>query len=348
MNDRPHQKQRQGKYFWIAFWLTLAVLVVLYTWAQMRVGKLVKTESGEILLSGTYARNWEQALPKLIADMEDYFGEAGAEISGQIDTRIDAAFAPVYRQIPKFADFHYSVTGEYSEMITALAGHLSKDLQRILFDETAFQTHLQTSEQQILEVSQAIVAKALARTGEDIKSTMEFSNQDMAIISEVVAISLEDAKKRFGDQYATLRYVGTATGAAATAALTAKLMGKKAATKLATKLAAKGAIKTATIAGGAGTGALAGSWGGPVGAAIGGIIGAAVTWFATDKLIITIDEYLNREQFEKEITTLLDKEKAAIKTQLITAYQTQLNTLLKHNREGLQKNIRTTIDLIRK
>jgi len=83
-------------------------------------------------------------------------------------------------------------------------------------------------------------------------------------------------------------------------------------------------------------GAAAGSAVPGVGTALGGILGAAAVWLTTDKAVVEVGEYLNREAFEADMATLIDVEKARIKEELREGYGTYLSNISEHTRKKLE------------
>lgn len=330
------------KYFWWSFWLILLLLAGLYLWAQFRVSKLVQTADGQVAIEEGYSTLWRAVLPEVIAGMSEYFEAAQQDIEVRINANIDQAFSAVYPQIEPFVDFHYSLTGEYTELLSALAGDISADLQRILFDDIQFDQRLQQAQSQIYQQAEPIIVQAFKNTRTDMQQAMNFNDQEMGLLGKIVVLSSEDAQARFSQGYSTLRLASTA----AAGTLAAKVMSKKLATKMAAKLAAKGGLKAVAAATGAGTGALAGAWGGPVGAVIGGALGAIVAWVATDQIMISVDEYFNREEFTRELVALIDEQKAHTKATLAAGYAAQLQYMVTSNRDSL-KNLPTTGEIIR-
>ena len=115
--------------------------------------------------------------------------------------------------------------------------------------------------------------------------------------------------------------VGTATASVGGFAM-AKIMSKKIASKLFAKIAMKtsaqffakgaGSILVGSFAG-------AGSVFGPVGTVAGAVVGGVATWFAADAVIIRLDEYFNRTDFENELKLIVDENKAELKVVLLNA-----------------------------
>jgi len=51
-----------------------------------------------------------------------------------IDSVLEDVYLPVYKAIPPYADFHYSVLGEYTELTEAARGQMSEALYERLFN----------------------------------------------------------------------------------------------------------------------------------------------------------------------------------------------------------------------
>ena len=83
--------------------------------------KQVARQQVAAYLADRNASIWENKLAGIAENVDDELnGKAKAEIDAFIDEKADALFAPVYGQVPVFANFHYSVSGEYSEIAAAL------------------------------------------------------------------------------------------------------------------------------------------------------------------------------------------------------------------------------------
>ena len=60
------------------------------------------------------------------------------------------------------------------------------------------------------------------------------------------------------------------------------------------------------------------SWSGP-GAAACGVVGAVAAWLVTDAVIINLDEYFNRDEFEAELRQIIGEDRAEKKLLLEAA-----------------------------
>ena len=266
---------------------------------------------------------------------------AGAKTEQIVAEQINTAFAPVYERIPVFLDFHYSVIGEYAELTAAVVDGAGSELTRILFDEIDFDQRLNSAIVSIQSESDTVLSTALTRINDDIREKLDLAPSDLALLGKVVTLSIEDAGKRFDGSELMFKGAGAMAGAGAVAAVMTKTVGKKIASKLAAKAAAKTAVKAATGAsGGAATGAAAGMVCGPLAwvcVPVGGVAGAITFWLATDKVIIEVDEYFNKETFEAELRALIDEEKARLSAEIGTLYQSRIHEILTDNETRLRE-----------
>lgn len=358
MNKRSLLSRPEGSratQFWVAFWLTIFVLLGLYLFAQHQLHQQLNQTATEpvfttdpdgktVFSASTYERLQEQipALKKFNADQLQKV--AAIDIADLVDKKVDELFAPVYLQVPKFASFHYSVPGEYSELASYLAGEIGKNMQRVLYDETDFERRLSETNEQISAAATKVLAQALSNIQTQMQQTIELKDEDMNILRQTMLLAMEDVEARYQDGLLAVRGVGAAAGLGLSVA-GLKLASKAIAKKVAAKAAAKGALKVGGIAAGAGSGAAAGSVLGPVGTVIGGIVGATVAWVATDAVIIEIDEYFNRDEFEAELITMIDTQKTQLKDSITESYASLLQSLAEQNEKAF--DALTPADLIR-
>ena len=123
---------------------------------------------------------------------------------------------------------------------------------------------------------------------------------------------------------------GAYIGARITARIAAKPLFKQAA-----EVVIKQIIKRSTgIGGGAAVGAAVGGTVGsavPVigtaaGAVVGGVIGGAAAWFATDYVLIKLEEYISRENFKREIVYGIKQQEAEVMRALDDIFQVNQTT----------------------
>lgn len=291
-SGRPTAKRLKASHW---FWGTIAVLLLvtlaLHFAASWHLAK--QGAEGE----GKSARQTAAEAEAKATQVEHWFAKAGeeaAKVRAKIDQKLDKAYAPVYAGIPAYMDFHYSLNGEWLELGAAAIGEISDGLDKDMFVD--------------LDKRLDTVAADLGRDFDQIyfgvldRATAGLPGEAEAL-DPVVAKALKGSKSRIK------KTVGM--GALETVAL--KGMTKVFAKKLGFKLAAKVATKTGTkwavtLTGGA-SGAAVCSWTGP-GAAACGLIGAGIAWVGTDVAMIKLEEYLKRDDFEKELHALVDEHKA--------------------------------------
>lgn len=342
--------------FWAAFWITILLLLGLYFFIQYRLVQqlaaqaeqptfVTDSQGGTVFSSQAYLR-LQELIPELRKYNVDRLQEtAYLSIEDKIDEEVEYLFAAVYRQIPKFANFHYSVRGEYTELASYLAGEIGENMQRVLFDEVEFQAGLQLANEAVSSAATETLTEALAAISQNMESTLELSKEDLGLLGDAMILAMEDVEARFEDGLLAARGLGAASGLGLSVA-GMKVASKVIAKKVAAKAAAKGALKVGGIMGGAGSGAAAGSVFGPVGTVIGGVVGATIAWVATDAIIIEIDEYLNRDEFEADIVAMIDAQKDQIAQRMKHNYQVVINALAVENERAL--DALTPMDIIQR
>lgn len=229
---------------------------------------------------------------------------ARAEAEAQIGPLLDAAYAPAYAAIPTYADFHYSVYGEYAELTAAALGDIGARLQETLFAGL---------DDRLSEVARRVDTTFVTRfeTGASVTS-------GSALLGPVTRRALDSAKQRM---LVTAPVAGvTAVTGKAALSVAAKLMAKKIGTKLALKAAAKSGGKLAAAVGGAGAGAGVCSWTGP-GAGRCALAGGIGAWLVADYGIVKLDEFWNRDAFEADLRAMVDEQKADHRAALMAALQ---------------------------
>ena len=279
------------------FWGTIAVLLLITltlhfaaSWHQAKLG--AEDEGKAARQTATEAEAEAKA-----TQVEHWFamaGEEAAKVRAEIDPMLDKAYAPVYAGIPAYIDFHYSLKGEWLELGAAAIGEISSGLDKYMLVD--------------LDKRLDTVAADLGRDFDQryfgvLDRAMAGLPGGAEALGPVVAKALKDSKSR----------ITKTGGMVALEAVALKGMTKVFANKLGVKLAAKVATKTGTkwavtLTGGA-SGAAVCSWTGP-GAAACGLIGAGIAWVGTDFAMIKLEEYLKRDDFEKELRALVDEHKA--------------------------------------
>jgi hypothetical protein len=337
-----------NKKMWLAFWATIIILLIIYFSAIYKaneISKIQTTQDGKhVELSAEIAEIWKENSSNMLSAIDDELNsKAKSEIDMLIDEKIDVAFNKAYGQIPKFADFHYSVTGEYSEIVDILSGEMSNRVQEILFKQVGVEANLQNAFTDIADSSQKKIEKSIETTNYNIKIKINLSNNDINKFTKILELTTQDIKNRFRPlEYSTIRNVRQKS----MNIVLAKIIGKKLAVKITAKTSVKTAAKAGSILGGAGTGAGTCAVGGPIAAGVCGVVAGVVTWFVVDKLIVEIDEHFNRDEFEQELRSMLDEQKLEIKKGLKDSYSTILTTLADDQKNRIKSGVIIPKDLI--
>lgn len=298
----PPAQQSPGRVFNIAFWSTIAVLALLSLglvgWVALRGHSAPEPggpEGGEPVV-------YRPAPTELERILREAGNSALETVTPAIKAALDEAFKAVHQAVPAYAGFHYSVLGEYTELVGAVFGQMETELNNRLFGGIG--DRLNAAAARIDTAYVAAFATELERqTGAMLAATPEADVLDRA--TQAVLASMAQRMR----VTAPLAGVAAMTGGAAAIKVITSAMAKKVATTVAAKAAAKGVVKTLTISGGAGTGATIGLSLGPVGALVGGVIGAAGAWLLADAVVVNIDEYFNRGEFEQYLHDMIDAER---------------------------------------
>lgn len=344
--------QNTKQIFWKYFWYTIAVLLLMYITALVYISlensnknslsqkrsTLSEETNGSITIAPEFFKMLEKQLPLIDNDISSELNKTEHKIYANIDREVDVLFEPVNQQIPKYADFHYSLTGEYLEIGSALSGNLASSIKEKLFDTVDFDAKYNMVLNTIQSNSQSFISETTAIVNEKSKNRLNLSTDEMKIFNKVSTLSIEDSMARFDDISSNIIRAGAlGTGAKFSTVVIAKVMGKKIATTVLAKAAAKGGAKIVGIGGGAAAGAAVGSVVPGVGTVVGGVVGAVAAWLAVDKVIIEMDEVFNREEFEKDLKTLIAKQKENMKIEIKSAYAKSLSFFSKDLQERYGK-----------
>lgn len=245
----------------------------------------------------------------------------------ELRARLDVVFAPVHAAVPAYADFHYSVLGEYIELTEAALRSVSSSMEERLFE--GFDPRLIAALDEVGKTYQAAFRSEIEQSAEAGRLALG----EEAILGAATRLAIEDTVARAGVGVpAEIAAAGVgAIGAKAAAAALGKALVKGVA-----KIAAKSAVKPLGIGGAAAAGAAAGSPAGPPGAVIGGVVGAALGWFTMDYAIVKIDELISREAFEADLHALIDGEQEllALRIEDLLASRAGVGVTMNERRES--------------
>jgi len=266
----------------------------------------------------------EQSASELDSRLADANKLALAAAMAQVGPLLDAAYKPVYDKIPEYADYHYSVWGEYAELGTAAIGNVGAKLKEMLFEGL---------DGRLREVGVSLDNSFNSRFETELKASGNEAGS--SAFGQLTSLAIEDAMSRM---IVTLPVSSAAAiGTATTIKVAATVVAKKIAAKLAVKAAAKTGGKWAATGTGAGVGAAACWWAGP-GAGLCAAAGGVGAWIIADYGIVKLDEYWNRDEFEADLRAMINEQKAAQEAALGRALYERANSVRAEHRKVVQRH----------
>lgn len=342
---------------WVGFFgvLVLAALLSLAAglrlfWALDRLEPAIeKATAWRIIVHGELHLLDEAEYRDFLDALEDgthsRLSQLQEEADALIQRQVAWAFQPVYQAIPRYADWYYSLTGEYLRYAHALGGgvadFMTDRLEEILFRESGAQARLDSLPARLQGEMDARLQRAGEALLDELARNLPREEKQAAswqLAGEIPLDALAKEELTFSTELPArqLASLGLGAGAAVLVAkggstllvkkLTAKLAGGsvfKAATGIAGKLATKSAVKGGGILAGAGAGTLACAPGGPL-ALVCGAVAGTLTWLATDLAMLELEEYLDRDELEQEMKKSVEEEQRALESALRRFYASRL------------------------
>lgn len=374
MSGRSHGLRR---WFWGGFLLILlaGLLLALFAlvrsgqqWAQFSVQQTqvlppVWKQVIQVTLGGGESLYLEPATLSGIRSQADHWlGRRRIQVQDAMQRELTGALDPVFDQalalVPAFADWYYSLSGEYLRLFHAVSGDLpeflAERLELLVFQpaDTAagldrvlvsLDGQLARQMQTAAADYQVLLADLLHRHRLDpdgvevqVQGTWSPAEDISHGLQPFVALSAKDLGRQ-----------GLATGAgvaasslvfkklgASTVAKTSSLIAAKQSASVLAALASKLGLKTLAKGGvlaGAGTGAASGAGlcaasvvGAPLApgcALLGGVLSGAAAWVLVDKVVIEADELLNREDLERQMRSALQQQRDELEMALARHYR---------------------------
>lgn len=270
-------------------------------------------------------------------------------VHAQIDRHLDSSFAQVSDRLPMFADWYYSLRGEYSRMAMAVLSATSladgdfvaRRAAQLLFPEQVWESglkaleldsntsllsaHMNTRDHWISQVQSRLGPQLIPSPIGELQKALPVFNLD-ALSQQLTALAQISAL----DNRIALNSLGTAVlaGPALWRAVAAR--NALASSRVIAATGARGGGRLASAAGGA---ALCAP-GGPL--AIACAVGAGVaTWVATDWLLLQVDEAVNREELLATMQRGLTDLRGGLEQELLAAYDARLEALQTSTQEQI-------------
>ena len=330
----------------------MTVIVLLS--ANIAMFSIASKNTKDVERRENFQREVKETIHKYIPKWEKYLvnlsEESKKKIREQIDKEVEKAYRPVYEiGIENFVDYHYSVWGEYAELLADASDKLSQEqkdrfqklVYRELFDSVGFEERLKSAYENVNRFAITELESTIDKFHGTIKRDLNITDEQTNILMEqMFQMGIADMKARLSNKFGNgFRSVGVGGGAIAGAMVTkqvAKVFSKKVATKVVVKGTSKAAGSLAGAAAGAESGVLCGPAAilcSPVGAVVGGILG----WFATDAAVVSVDKYFNADDFKKELIHLVKQQQIQTQHQLYGIYQSTIEEINESDKKRLEE-----------
>ena len=290
-----HKSKNPNLNYW--FWGTIAVLIVstivLTFMAQQNINaeKVIVEEVSQ----ATPVPAMKDNLPKELtaSELREIFDKtyqpALNSTLAVADKLIEAAYEPVYRKIPAYTDWHYSVWGSYVELGTAALDSPEKILEEKLLDGLG---------ERLAKIPKEVTAVYGSQFEKSLNVQLSSFSASGRKIGPLTEIILNDALTQTGTS--VLVFAGGGAFGKVLSSIILKKVGAKIALKMGSKWAA--------AAGGATGGAVLCAWAGPA-AAVCAAGGGLLTFFGVDAGMNYIDKKFTSEEFKSELRNQIDASK---------------------------------------
>ncbi len=250
-------------------------------------------------------------------EISDLLSSNKDKMYSKVDAQIDNLFDPIENNVDKFLDWHYSLKGNYSELVLLVAKKLGLSVEDALFNKLQEKFLGADYKQRLQTMTDNISDAFISLLRQHKKDTEKIATQGVADIPQVA-----ESLKNIDDQIE--RDLKLKMRFAATIGLTAgvgagKLMKRlvpKLVEKLGTKLGAKFLAK--------------------FGIAVGGVLST----LGADVAFNYIDEWLHRDDFKKEILNNINEVKKNLKESYKISFDNSITKFSQEFQKGL-KNIET-------
>lgn len=326
--------------------LTGAAVLLFWQMAVQSQRQWLDPASLTVSLDGNYYTlnrpqlQWLEAFSTLHFDASEQ--EARRLVEAQISVQLDSTFRAVSSQLPAFADWYYSMPGEYGRWSMAVLSKLelaeddfvARRAAAILFPEqvwsaTLTQLDINTSEVLVREQVQARegwlseLQNRLSsnRVPAPIPGLDDATTAPGALVLDSLITDLRALEQP--ELLQTRMALSTVSAAGVAGPALWRAVAARSAVTSARAAATAGAARGASRAGSAAAGAVVCLPGGPLAIACAAVAGVA-TWLATDWLLLQVDEALNREEMLEGMQSGLLELRTGLETELLQAYDARI------------------------
>lgn len=301
-----------------------------------------ESESFEVRLDSERYRldrtqlSWLEALSSRHFDGTQ--AQAKAAVRQQISAQLDASFRAVEQRIPVFADWYYSLNGEYSRLSMSVlsrldlaeSDYLSRRAAQILFPDQVWAATLQqldTNTMDRLETQWRLgtdnwLSNVQAQLGAArIPTPLNGQSANLSAAPITLDVLAAQINALVLPESMSVRLTASSFGAVG---LAGPALWRAVAARNSINAARLAAAEVAVVGASRGGSAVAGAAvclpGGPIAIACAAVAGAA-TWVATDWLLLQVDEAMNRETLVASLSEGLVSLRSGLERELIEAYE---------------------------
>jgi hypothetical protein len=314
----------------------------------------------EVVLGGEHYRLDAAQLDWVRAFSELHFSEgresARALLEAELGSGLDAVFAGVRTRLPAFADWYYSLGGEYSRLgMAALAQlnladgeYIAGKATSMLFPDTAWEAALAGLDTRMLAALQghqqrvsaewlAELADRLApyRVPAPLGADPGAARRAPLELDGFIARWVAEEQQAFAGR---IRMSTAAGGSAAAGAVLWRRAAARTAAASGRAVAARGASRTAARAGGYATGGLAACAATGPAAAGCALLAGAVAWVATDWALLKVEEARNRDDLLAALDAGLAQLQAQMHADVLAAYDATAREHQQRTEAAIRRN----------
>ncbi|MEZ5525914.1 MAG: hypothetical protein R3F26_00030 [Gammaproteobacteria bacterium] len=326
----------------LGFLLLVTTALLAWQFTQQRPRVWTQPAVQSVSLGGQYYALDAHQLDELSRFTAAFFASRGDATRAQMEARIHAhlnsSFQRVRERLPVFADWYYSLPGEYSRLAMAALStanlsegdFVARRTAQLLFPDTVWRDGLTRLEQDADALLRSEYANTRAGWLREVETRLaaqrvpppiaELSVNSPPLPLDALWQPFEALEGRVGMgervTLSSMAAAGMAGSALWRVAMARNGLGSA-------RIVAAGAARGGSRLGGAAAGAAVCAPGGPV--ALACALGAGVaTWVATDWLLLEADEALNRQELLAHLDAGLQELQTGLEQELLAAYEAGL------------------------
>ena len=344
-----HEGNAAGSTASRSFYLTIVILALPFIYASVKLSAVnpeeVKKGVSRLADSINPCKPNEASRARLVMKLDKKILNERQQVINDIDSTIDQGldriFADVESGVDLYLDWYFTVIGEYQRLAAVITADvdtaMNEKLEEYLFTQSDFEAQLDHLD----SMAEHLITDRFASMVSTLNIELDFASCDIGRLDFTPLNQLDKDK---------LRASAAAVSGVGAGIVTSKALAKKAAGVVVGKLAAKKSIQTgAAIASkaltkkgtsavlSAGVGATVCAPAGPM-AILCGFTAGVVTWFAVDKILIEVDEAINREKMRTDILNILEEQKAELKVQLKQKNHTTIDNMAAQANVAVQRS----------